>query len=78
MRLSREPDGWHADGVRRRDFRHDPGTPDTEVPRHHNTRRKKKTHVHTYERIILIPWEKTQQVCTGCGNRRTRTRRWRW
>jgi len=39
MRLSKDHEGWHADGVRRRDFRHDFSTP--EIPRGHPKRKRR-------------------------------------
>jgi hypothetical protein len=81
MRLSKEPDGWHADGVRRRDYRHDYGTP--EVPKGHPKRRQKKPrppkHKHVW--VEQAPYDYsyysdqpkdrphyyTRFMCTVCG-----------
>lgn len=34
MRLKEDDSSWRAGGIKRRDFRHDPGTPETEVSKH--------------------------------------------
>lgn len=48
MRLKEDSSSWKSGGIKRRDFRHDPGVPETEVPRHTGLKRKKKKHVHEY------------------------------
>ena len=46
---------WDCNTSRRarKDYRQSAGTPDEEVPRHKSVRRKKKTHVHTYEKRVI-------------------------
>lgn len=80
-------------GIMRRDFRHDPGLPETEVTRHKGTKRKKRKHIQEYKRVVLGTvttrtwWSKEprevvkeQHICSGCGHRRTYTggSRWGW
>lgn len=48
MRLKEDDSSWKAGGIKRRDFRHDPGLPETEIPRHTGLKRKKKKHEHNY------------------------------
>ena len=54
MRLKEDNTSWRAGGIKRRDFRHDPGLPETEIPRHMtNKSKKKKKHVHDYKPVNL-------------------------
>lgn len=48
MRLKEDSSSWKSNGIKRRDFRHDPGLPETEIPRHTGLKRKKKKHEHKY------------------------------
>lgn len=63
MRLREIPDGWHADGVRRRDFRHDPSAV-SEIDRSKVKKklkpRKKIDHKHIW--VEVSPEPMTRQV----------------
>ena len=40
MRLKEDSSSWKSSSIQRRDFRHDPGLPETEIPRHRSKRSK--------------------------------------
>lgn len=52
MRLKEDNSSWKSSGIMRRDFRHDPGLPETEVPRHRPKKskppRRKIGHKHVW------------------------------
>lgn len=85
MRLKEDNTSWKSGGIKRRDFRHDPGLPETEIPKHTGLKRNKKKHVHNYVqrkigRETIRPYwrsnrepvevDKFMWVCEGCGNKR--------
>lgn len=53
MRLKEDSSSWRASGIVRRDFRHDPGMPETEIPKHRKLKRSKVKHVHEYKRVFV-------------------------
>lgn len=54
MRLKEDSTSWKSGGIKRRDFRHDPGLPETEIARHKSVSKAyKKKHEHTYEARVL-------------------------
>lgn len=78
MRLKEDSTSWKSRGIMRRDFRHDPGTPESEIPKHMHGKGKNKKHVHKYVRSFA-GWttnylgytvEKFNYTCHGCGNKR--------
>lgn len=76
MRLKEDSDSWKAGGIKRRDFRHDPGLPETEVTRHKGQRSKKK-HDHKYGEWVYLRTEKSWfgerhrhiRTCQTCGHK---------
>lgn len=53
MRLKEDSTSWKSRSIMRRDFRHDPGLPETEIPRHKKSGKNKKKHVHEYEKVRI-------------------------
>lgn len=54
------PQGYNMRGrYLRRLARQDPGTPDTEIPKHRSYRKTKKKHVHEYKTTLLNTRRKT-------------------
>jgi hypothetical protein len=53
VRLKEDNSSWRSGGIKRRDFRHDPGMPETEIPKQTGLKRNKKKHVHEYERVLI-------------------------
>lgn len=51
MRLKEDSSSWRASGILRRDFRHDPGLPEDEIPKHRKKKRKK--HIHEYKKVEI-------------------------
>ena len=84
MRLKEDSTSWKSRSIMRRDFRHDPGLPEDEVPRRSHPKGKNKKHVHDYKpgegsEIVkrysfserrFIPVAVTSEVCRGCGHKR--------
>lgn len=63
MRLKEDSTSWKSRSIIRRDFRHDPGLPEAEIPKHTGLKRNKKKHVHKYvqrkigrEKVISHYW----------------------
>jgi hypothetical protein len=48
LRLKEDNSSWKSRSIKRRDFRHDPGLPETEIPRQTGLKSKKTKHVHKY------------------------------
>lgn len=62
-------DDCQTSRAQRKDFRQSAGTPDEEVARYKSVRRKKKMHVHTYERRIIGRENKVRRFKSFRGDR---------
>lgn len=79
MRMSQDDSSWRASGIKRRDFRHDPSQPESEISngrKKKNNPREKHNHALT---ITFLRWQKNyrgdwvavQKMHCDCGYNRT-------
>ena len=73
MRLKEDSTSWRAGGIKKRDFRHDPGLPDSEIPKYRKKRKKVRRNrcKHTYTTLNRYYYEIL--LCSKCGRRE-----WKW
>lgn len=55
MRLKEDNSSWQSNGIKRRDFRHDPSQPEKEIST--GTKKKNKKHQHQIT-VTFLRWQK--------------------